>query len=71
MEKTDRANCQFVIKQSTDGKPQIVVERFHQSIPALNNVVLGFELLNGTSQEQARKLVALLNENVLTVYITA
>jgi hypothetical protein len=48
-----------------------VVERFHQSIPALNNVVLGFELLNGTSQEQAKKVVALLNENVLTVYVTA
>jgi hypothetical protein len=71
MEKTDRANCQFVIQQSSDGKPQIVVERFHQSIPALNNVVLGFELLNGTSQEQAKKIVGLLNENVLTVYVTA
>jgi hypothetical protein len=70
-EKTDRANCHFVIKQNKDGKPQIVVERYHQSIPALNNVVLGFDLLGGTTQEQAKKVVALLNENVLNVFITS
>jgi hypothetical protein len=64
-EKTERANCHFVIKQSPDGKPQIIVERYHQTIAALNNTVLGFDLLGGTTREEARKAVALLNENVL------
>jgi hypothetical protein len=58
-EKTERANCHFVIKQTLDGKPQIIVERYHQSISALNNTVLGFDLLGGTTLEQAKKAVAL------------
>jgi hypothetical protein len=69
-EKTERANCHFVIKQTTDGRPQIIVERYHQSISVLNNAVLGFDLLGGTTLEQAKKAVALLNENVLNVFIT-
>lgn len=51
-EKTERANCHFVIKQTLDGKPQIIVERYHQTISALNNGVLGFNLLGGTTLEQ-------------------
>jgi hypothetical protein len=37
----------------------------------LNNTVLGFDLLGGTTLEQAKKAVALLNENVLNVFVTA
>jgi hypothetical protein len=69
-ERTERANCHFVIKQTADGKPQIVVERYHQTISVLNNAVLGFDLLGGTTLEQAKKAVALLNENVLNVFVT-
>jgi hypothetical protein len=68
-EKIERSNCQFVVKQSSDGKPQIVVERYHQTISSLNNAVLGFGLLGGTTSEQAKKLVALLNENVLDLFV--
>jgi 23S rRNA G2069 N7-methylase RlmK/C1962 C5-methylase RlmI len=69
-EKTERANCRFVLKQTKDGKPQIVVERY-QSIAVLKEAVLGFDLLNGTTQEQAKKVLALLNENVLNIFVTA
>jgi hypothetical protein len=69
-EKTERANCHFVIKQNLDGKPQIIVERYHQTISVLNNTVLGFDLLGGTTLEQAKKAVAFLNENVLNVFVT-
>ena len=69
-EKTERANCRFVIKQTSDGKPQIVIERYHQSISILNNTVLGFDLLGGTTLEQAKKIVSVLNENVLNVFVT-
>ena len=31
-EKTERANCRFVINQTPAGKPQIIVERYHQTI---------------------------------------
>ena len=69
-EKTERANCRFVIKQTSDGKPQIIVERYHQSISVLNNTVSGFDLLGGTTLEQAKKIVSVLNENVLNVFVT-
>ena len=69
-EKTERANCRFVIKQTSDSKPQIIVERYHQSISVLNNTVLGFDLLGGTTLEQAKKMVSVLNENVLNVFVT-
>ena len=69
-EKTERANCHFVIKQNPDSKPQTIVERYHQTISVLNNTVLGFDLLGGTTLEQAKKAVAFLNENVLKVFVT-
>ena len=69
-EKTERVNCRFAIRQTSDGKPQIVVERYHQSISVLNNTVLGFDLLGGTTLEQAKKMVSVLNENVLNVFVT-
>ena len=69
-EKTERANCHFVTKQTADGKPQVVVERYHQTISVLSNAVLGFDLLGGTTLEQAKKMVSVLNENVLDVFVT-
>jgi len=42
-----------------------------RQLPLLNNTLLGFDLLDGTTLEQAIKAVALLNENVLNVFVTA
>ena len=69
-EKTERSNCRFVIRDPKDGKPQILVERYHQTIAVLSSAVLGFDLLGGTTLEQAKKVVAILNENVLDVFVT-
>jgi hypothetical protein len=69
-EKTERSNCHFAFKASKDGKPQIIVEPYHQTISALRDTVLGFDRLGGTTQEQANKVVAILNENVLDVFVT-
>jgi hypothetical protein len=69
-EKSERANCHFVIKQTSDGKPQLIVERYRKTICVLNDTVLGFDLLGGTTPEQAQKAVAFLNENVLNVFVT-
>jgi hypothetical protein len=69
-EKTERSNCRFVIRDSNDGKPQIHVERYHQTISVLGDAVLGFDLLGGTTLEQAKRVVAVLNESVLDVFVT-
>ena len=68
--KTERSNCRFVIRDTKDGKPQILVERYHQTVAVLSSAVLGFDLLGGTTLEQAKKVVAALNENVLDVFVT-
>ena len=67
---TGRSNCQFVVQQTPDGKVVVVVQLLHQTIPSLQNSVVGFDLLGGTRAEQAKKLVDLLNEYVLGVFVT-
>lgn len=69
-EKTERSSCRFAINSTKDGKPQIVVKPFHASVSFLADAVLGFDLLGGTTLEQAKKVVELLNENVLDVFVT-
>jgi hypothetical protein len=66
---TGRSNCQFVVQQAPDGKVVVVVQ-LHQTIPSLQNSVVGFDLLGGTRAGQAKKLVDLLNEYVLGVFVT-
>jgi hypothetical protein len=67
--KTERAGVGFgTVRQG--GSALIEVRPHHDIIPALKGVQLSFELLNGITDLQARKLVELLNENVIGVLIT-
>ncbi len=67
---TGRSNCQFVVQQTPDGKVVVVVQLLHQTIPALKDSVVGFDLLGGTRVGQAKKIADLLNEYVLGVFVT-
>ncbi len=69
--KTERSNCQFVVQQTPEGKAVVMVQLLHETIPALKNAVMGFDLLGGTRLEQAKKLADALNEYVLNVFVTA
>ncbi|HTE88352.1 MAG TPA: hypothetical protein VK639_05305 [Terriglobales bacterium] len=69
-EKTQRSNCRFLLQQMPDGKPLIIVRLYQDTIPVLQKVVIGFDLLGGTQKEQAKKLTELLNEHVLDVFLT-
>ena len=68
--KTERSNCRFSVHSSFDGKPQIRVQLYHQTISRLKNAEIGFDLLGGTAAGQAKKIAELLNENVLDVFVT-
>jgi hypothetical protein len=68
--KTERSSCRFVINNANDGKPQIIVKPLHLTVSLLANAVLGFDLLAGTTLEQAKRVAELLNENVLDVFVT-
>jgi hypothetical protein len=68
--KTERSNCRFLVQQTQDGKAVVMVQLLHETIPALKNTAVGFDLLGGTRVEQAKKLADLLNEYVLNVFVT-
>jgi hypothetical protein len=68
--KTQRSNCRFVVQDTPDGKPVVVVQLYQDTIPILHKVVIGFDLLGGTQPGQARKVTELLNEHVLDLFVT-
>lgn len=67
--KIERAGVGFGSARQ-GGSALIEVRPHHDIIPALRGVQLSFELLNGITDLQSRKLVELLNENVIGVLIT-
>ena len=59
----------FVVT-SDEGKPQIRLELFHETVPSLRSTKIEFEVLSGTTADQARTLVGELNEMILGVIVT-
>jgi hypothetical protein len=66
----ERGSCRFRAIQEADGKFVIRMEMFHQTVPLLKNATVDFELLNGTTLDQARKLAESVNDRVTGVLIT-
>ena len=64
-----RSNCRFAVQQAPEGNVVLLMQLLHQTIPSLNNSVVGFDLLGGTRMEQAKKVADLLNEYVLGVFV--
>jgi hypothetical protein len=58
-----------MVQQNPDGKPVVMVQLLHETIPALKGAVVGFDLLGGTRVEQAKKVADLLNEYVLNLFV--
>lgn len=65
-----RSGCSFSADKTVDGKARINLKLFHDTIPALAGSAIEFELLTGTTVEQARRLVETMNERILSVTIT-
>ena len=67
--KIQRAGVGFAIGRQ-GGSIVVEVRPHHDTISALRGVQVGFELLNGITLEQAKKIVDVLNENVIGVSVT-
>ena len=67
--KTERSGSRFVA-QTDEGKPVIRLDLFHDTVSGLRSVSVGFELLSGTTLEQARALVDAMNERIVGVIVT-
>ena len=67
--KIQKAGVGFGIGRQ-GGSIVVEVRPHHDTISALRGVQVGFELLNGITLEQAKKIVDVLNENVIGVSVT-
>ena len=67
--RIERAGVGFGIGRQ-GGRIIVEVLPHHDTISALRGVQVGFELLNGITLEQAKKVVDVLNENVIGVLVT-
>ena len=67
--KTERGGCRFVVAQTDEGKPVIQLQLFHDSVPKLNSVSIGFEVLSGISVQQARMLVDAMNKKIVGIIV--
>ena len=67
--KIEKAGVCFGIGRQ--GGPIVIeVRPHHDTISALRGVQVGFELLNGITLERAKKILEVLNENVIGVLVT-
>jgi hypothetical protein len=66
---SERGGCRFVVT-THEGKPQIQLELFHETVSRLKGFKVGFEVLSGTTLDQARTLVDAVNERIVGVIVT-
>jgi len=52
------------------GSTVLEVRTHHETISALRGVQFDFELLNGITPQQAKKILDVLNENIIGVRVT-
>jgi len=67
--KVERAGVGFGIGRQS-GSITLEVRPYHDTISALRGVQVGVELLNRTTLEQAKKVLDVLNENVIGMLAT-
>jgi len=67
--KIEKAGVSFAVG-SKSGPIGVEVRLNHDTIASLRGVQVSFELLNGISLAQAKKLVDVLNENVIGLLAT-
>jgi hypothetical protein len=65
----ERGGCRFAVTKTDEGKPLITLELFHDTVSNLKALTLGFEMLSGTTLQQARTLADAMNERILGVIV--
>ncbi len=61
---TERDPCRFTVKEHGEGTPFIAVEPCGGDLALLRNGVLCFDLLEGTTYENAQEIAEYLNDNI-------
>jgi hypothetical protein len=68
--KVERGSCRFKTIIGADGKPVIHLELFHNSVKILAGISIEFELLSGSTMEQAKSLTDAANDRILGVIVS-
>ncbi len=68
--KSERGSCRFKAVRAADGKPVIQVELFHNTVTLLKDLTIEFELLSGSTIDQARSLTDAANDRILGVIVS-
>lgn len=68
--KPERGGCRFVVTKTDEGKSVIQLELFHDTVSRLKGLKVGFEILSGTTADQARALADAMNERIIGVTVT-
>ena len=68
--KTERSGSRFVAARTEDGNPCVRLELFHDSVPALKSLTVGFEVLSGTTPAQLKALLDVMNERIVGTMVT-
>ena len=68
--KTERSGSRFVAARTEDGNPSIRLELFHDSVPALKFLTVGFEVLSGTTPVQLKALLDVMNERIVGTMVS-
>ena len=67
---SERGGCRFVVFKTDEGAPKIQLELFHDTVSRLKGFKVEFEVLSGTTADQARTLVEEMNERIVGVIVT-
>jgi hypothetical protein len=66
----ERGSCRFNLRKTSEGKPVIEMEMFHNTVPHLPAVILSFEVLTGITLEQTRDLIEKMNDQIVGAVVT-
>jgi len=67
--KIQKSNCRFQAGKAADGKPTITLEIF-QTVASLAGKTVEFELMGGTTLQEAKTLAEAVNDRVIAIVLT-
>lgn len=70
MPTTTRADYLFKVSEYADGTPWISTESLRGPLPVIENGLLGFDLPEGTTFEQAKSIANWLNDSIGAICYT-
>jgi hypothetical protein len=67
---TERSRYTFTVKEFGDGTPWIAAEPLQENIAGLGKKLLGFDLNQGTTLEQAQEIARYMKDHIAWVNLT-